>query len=485
VLNVRLPLLVCVAAALSCASASAATVVPFSYTGSEQTFIVPANVTSLHIVAVAGKGGAGRDFGFGSGPGGFGATATADVVVSSGENLFIEVGGNGGDGFAATGTGTGGFNGGGSAPATSRTGGGGGGASDVRTVSASDSATTLASRLLIAGGGGGGGVQTAATGGAGGGLSGGVGAPAASGISGGGGGTQSAGGGIGNCGGQTAATAGTLGNGGNGGSGTTTGDGGGGGGGLYGGGGGGQLCGGGGGSGYFGPGTSNGSFGADTTGVPSVTISYAVNPAISIASPTAHTYVQNQVVDASYTCTPAAGTTLVSCSGSVANGAAIDTSTLGSHTFIVTGVDADGGTAHSTATYAVVSQPPPPPQKLVLSAFTQSRPRWRPSGGTVFRFKLNHAARVTLTFTRHAAGRRVRHRCVAQTRRNRHKPKCSYSVPVGRIVLAGSAGLNQLSFSGKVSGGRRLRAGRYTVAIIATDAAGRPSGPLRLAFTIQ
>jgi hypothetical protein len=116
----------------------------YSYTGSEQSFTVPAGVGSVRVTAVGAPGGT-ATCGFGS-CGGAGAVVTATVGLQSGtDTLYVEVGGTGQeDGGHA-------FNGGGSGAFA----GGGGGASDVRTVSADDPAS-LSSRLAVGGGGGGG-----------------------------------------------------------------------------------------------------------------------------------------------------------------------------------------------------------------------------------------------------------------------------------------------------------------------------------------
>jgi hypothetical protein len=79
-------------------------------------------------------------------------------------------------------------------------------------------------------------------------------------------------------------------------------------------------------------------------GPPSVTLTTPPNGA---------TYGFGQAVDASYSCAPAAGATLKSCTGTVPNGAPINTTTLGSHTFEVTAEDTDGQTVTVTHTYTV------------------------------------------------------------------------------------------------------------------------------------
>jgi hypothetical protein len=242
------------------------------YDGPEEqaTFVVPARVTSVKVDLVGGRGGSGPET---NSSGGYGATLSADLDVTPGQTLYVLVGGNGADG--ATG-GTGGTNGGGSGG--SALGGGGGGASDVRTVtSASDG--SLASRVLVAGGGGGG---AGAAGGSSAEL-GSDGAAVSCGDSGGpGGGATATRGGVAGAdspgdAGNGSQTAGSSGVGGEGGSNGMAG-GGGGGGGYFGGGGGGAgfQCGGGGGGGssYAGTGTHGVAFGTDTTGAPTITITY-------------------------------------------------------------------------------------------------------------------------------------------------------------------------------------------------------------------
>ncbi len=270
--------------------AQAATTTSFGFTGGEQTFTVPAGVTSIHVVAIGGRGGAG---GKGAPVGGFGGLAVADLAVKPGQVLYVEVGGNAGAGaigspFAG---GAGGFNGGGGGGRGQSPfgigAGGGGGASDIRTApsSASDS---LSSRLIVAGGGGGSGASDDALapdhGGAGG-APGSAGSNGVAGVANGGqGATPSApgSGGTGVPGGQSGG-GGALGLGGAGGSQNVTGagEGGGGGGGLFGGGGGGSgdngMAGGGGGGGGstgFGAAATSTTAGLDTSGTPSITLTY-------------------------------------------------------------------------------------------------------------------------------------------------------------------------------------------------------------------
>lgn len=326
----------------------------FTYSGGEQEFTVPAGVHKIGAKATGGTGGAA-----GAVSGGEAAQASSYLSVTPGDTLYVEVGGTG---QSEAEGGAGGFNGGGSGA------GGGGGASDIRTVSRSVELSTEDTRLLVAGGGGGAGASGETTGGAGGAA----GEPGAATIyPGGGAGTSMEGGagGVSECefgGPNKNGVTGGLGSGGAGGAAEVEiGPGGGGGGGFYGGGGGAGSCfvassGGGGGSSLL-PG---GGLLTLTTEPPSVEIVYAKPPTIAISSPTPDTTVtQGEVLTASYTCSSpdAPPIPIGKCSGSVADGAALDTSTPGLHTLTVEAEDAAENTASASVSYTVVAPPPGPP----------------------------------------------------------------------------------------------------------------------------
>lgn len=105
----------------------------------------------------------------------------------------------------------------------------------------------------------------------------------------------------------------------------------------------------------------------------------------------------------------------------------------------------------------------------------QSAPRWRQGSrlatisrakapiGTTFSFSLSDQATVTFSFTRRAGAR---------------------TVTAGTLTFTGHAGTNKVAFQGRVSPRRKLRPGRYTLVITATDPAGARSAPKSLSFTI-
>lgn len=137
----------------------------FNFTGSAQTFTVPAGVTSIHIIAKGAEGGGSQDCANTiTQDGGLGGSAEGDLNVVPGQVLNIYVGEKPTTFMNANSPG--GYNGGGGA---GQYGGPGGGASDVRV-----GGNALADRVIVAGGGGGGntGCPDHGAGGAGGGLNG-------------------------------------------------------------------------------------------------------------------------------------------------------------------------------------------------------------------------------------------------------------------------------------------------------------------------
>jgi hypothetical protein len=329
----------------------------FHFTGGEQTFVVPAGVHNLRLGAEGGEGGGTADAAGGSSVG-----VAGFASVNPGQTLFIEVGG---DGKSQAEGGAGGFNGGGSASG----GGGGGGASDVRTSPRSSGLSPDTRLIVAAGGGGAGGTGPQGEGGVGG-AAGEEGGEAEGGNTGGNPGFSGEGG----AGGSGCFDSGEMGGLGLGGAGAAgeegTNGGGGGGGGLFGGGGGGGGC-------SFGGGGGGGGFSLVPPGgleilsstPPGVAIEFTKPPTIEIASPIdGATFTQGQAVTASFSCS-AEVVPIVTCTGSVPSGSALDTSTTGQHTLTVEAVDGDEGTASKTVSYSV-SAPAAPSASLPNTTIT-------------------------------------------------------------------------------------------------------------------
>jgi hypothetical protein len=103
--------------------------------------------------------------------------------------------------------------------------------------------------------------------------------------------------------------------------------------------------------------------------------------------------------------------------------------------------------------------------------------------GKLFRFRLSEAARVEITIAQLLPGRKVRRKCVRQTRKNRHAKRCVRALRKGALRFSGHAGSNSRAFSGKLRG-RRLKPGLYQATLIATDAAGNRSKPVKVRFRV-
>jgi hypothetical protein len=192
------------------------------------------------------------------------------------------------------------------------------------------------------------------------------------------------------------------------------------------------------------------------------------------------TYARGQRVIADYACMSVFGLTPSECAGPVANGAAIDTNKVGAHKFTVAAKYGSRETEFRSVEYVVTSsgaQPPLSLGKIHQTAGTwregraqarisaQRRPRALPIG-TTFSFRLNRAAKVSLSFIKHAAGRKVGAKCVAPTPKNRKRGRCTRAVVAGRLTFEGHAGTNRVRFEGVLTH-KTLRPGHYTLRAVA------------------
>ena len=94
------------------------------------------------------------------------------------------------------------------------------------------------------------------------------------------------------------------------------------------------------------------------------TYTVAAAPIVSVTTPVSeHSYSLDATVPASFGCSDGVNGPVIApggCSGTVADGAAIDTATLGSHSFTVTATSRDGQSTSRTVTYSVTATPVPP-----------------------------------------------------------------------------------------------------------------------------
>jgi hypothetical protein len=151
----------------------------------------------------------------------------------------------------------------------------------------------------------------------------------------------------------------------------------------------------------------------------------------------------------------------------------------------LTVTDGDGIEVHGTLRLEVSAQAPE------LTSASETHRTWREAGAgskhtpvaTTFSIGLNMPARLSLVFSKKLAGRLSNRRCVAQTKRNRHKPKCSRTTAAGTVSAAGKAGTTRISFGGRVGPGKKLGPGSYVVTITAHTSAGT-STARTLRFTL-
>ena len=234
----------------------------------------------------------------------------------------------------------------------------------------------------------------------------------------------------------------------------------------------------------------------------------ATPPVISIASPLATTYTQNQVVNADYSCSDA-DSAVASCIGPVPNGGRIDTSSPGVYAWTVTASDSDRNSGSETRMYRVVESPASNVVESPASKADTEKPTLGPltlspsvfkaakSGasvsigkkskakvGTKVSYRLSEASTVTFAIERKTNGQKVAGRCKPKRKNNAGKTSCTRWVKVnGSFILVGKPGKNGFTFRGR-AGGKSLKPGGYRLSGKATDPAKNESAPKRKAFTI-
>ncbi len=163
------------------------------------------------------------------------------------------------------------------------------------------------------------------------------------------------------------------------------------------------------------------------------------------------------------------------CTVTARNGAGTAAQTSGPHT--LSGTPASKATitalAETNAIFTVGSASTP----LTGRSATKRHPR-----GTVFSFRLDQPAIVTIAIRTNVRGRRVGNSCRPYLPGHRGEPRCTRTITVATLTRTSHAGVNRVAFTGRLHG-RALTAGRYRAAFTAVDAAGSTS-PRALGFTI-
>jgi hypothetical protein len=101
--------------------------------------------------------------------------------------------------------------------------------------------------------------------------------------------------------------------------------------------------------------------GNETVATSTVTVEDQTGPTVTLTTPSeGAVYARNEQVAAEYSCQDEAnGSGLDTCEGDVPNGANVDTTALGEHSFEVTATDKAGNTGSAQAHYTVVDVTPP------------------------------------------------------------------------------------------------------------------------------
>ena len=136
---------------------------------------------------------------------------------------------------------------------------------------------------------------------------------------------------------------------------------------------------------------------------------------------------------------------------------------------------------------------------ISISSLSETAKRWREGNalahisakkskkklplGTTFSFALNEPASVTFRFTERTGGRKVGKSCVAQTRKNKNKRRCTRTVIAGTLTFSAHAGTNKVRFQGRISKHKKLKPGSYALLVTAA-ASGKRSATRILHFTI-
>jgi hypothetical protein len=110
-------------------------------------------------------------------------------------------------------------------------------------------------------------------------------------------------------------------------------------------------------------------------------------------------------------------------------------------------------------------------------------PHGKLKAGTIFSFTLNTAASVDLAFKQPAKGVSVGGKCEVTKTRKKKAKACTTTTTLGTLTYKLSAGNADVSFQGRLSSGKKLPVGKYTLAVSATNSVGT-TAVQTLKFTI-
>lgn len=107
----------------------------------------------------------------------------------------------------------------------------------------------------------------------------------------------------------------------------------------------------------------------------------------------------------------------------------------------------------------------------------------QPNVGTVINYEVSEDATVKAVFKRVRSGRKVAGRCVAPTRRNRNRQRCTRLTNVGTLEQTTASTTGSINFFGMFRG-KPLKVGRYRIELTATDVAGNKSTKKNLTLRV-
>ena len=103
--------------------------------------------------------------------------------------------------------------------------------------------------------------------------------------------------------------------------------------------------------------------------------------------------------------------------------------------------------------------------------------------GSAFLYTLSQASTATIVIERQTPGRAVGKRCVAHTKANAKKKRCTITTRVGTLTRKSKTGRNTIAFSGRL-GRKALAPASYRATITARAGTGPASKPRSATFTI-
>jgi hypothetical protein len=181
--------------------------------------------------------------------------------------------------------------------------------------------------------------------------------------------------------------------------------------------------------------------------------------------------------------------------GVAADGASVSHAYAAPGTFsaAVSATDSLGNASSASGSVTVTAAAGPPPPgggdktKPVFRGKVKVKPSKVKRGKkATISFDLSEAAKLKATLTRKARGVKKGKRCVKPPRkRKRGQKRCTRNAGAGSFNgKASKAGPGKLTLPAKLRG-RKLAAGRYTLRLVATDAAGNRSKPALAPFSVK